>query len=100
MSNELAPYFAAMVVSLTLLGSVLVIGVPFYFSHKRKMREFGKLKKNYQALFCEKPGCQNLKYFRFKFCANHVEGYLHEIDPNEERPSFQPHCPPGEGNKV
>lgn len=58
-----------------------------------------KIEKEYKKFFCEKEGCDALKYYRFRFCDMHTEGYNHELDdPN--RPAFQPLCPPGEGTKV
>jgi hypothetical protein len=45
--------------------------------------EIEKLQKNFNALICEHPDCQNLKYYKFKYCSAHVEGSLSEIDQTE-----------------
>ncbi len=66
----------------------------------KKLKYLKATEKKYKQLFCEKPGCPHLKYYRFKFCADHVEGYNHELDNDTERPAFQSKPKPGEGTEI
>lgn len=80
----------------------LVPGLPILWWQIMKTADYDYLiliKGALKKLYCEKKDCGEYKYYRFKFCAEHIEGKNSELDdPN--RPAFQPLCPPGEGTKV
>jgi hypothetical protein len=50
---------------------------------------YDNLMKKYKDLFCEEPGCNSLKYFKFKYCTVHVKPQTNNLDEkamNGERP--------------
>lgn len=67
---------------------VILSGVSYIY-----IKNYNRIRQKYDDLFCEFPGCTNLKYFQFKGCTQHFQPSIEGIDKTD-RPRFQPK--PGE----